>query len=1143
MYQPVPQFPNFVAIENRILELWESTEAFAKLREQNRDGQPWSFLDGPITANNPMGVHHAWGRSYKDAFQRYHAMNGAQLRYQNGFDCQGLWVEVEVEKELGLQTKRDILDYGIANFVNRCKQRVLKYAARQTEQSIRLGYWMDWDDPDTLRELATALDAGQPSVTVTSPMGETISGPPEDIIAQLGSAARGGSYFTFSSENNYTIWSFLKRCHDEGFIYRGTDVMPWCGRCGTGLSQMEIAEGRKITKHTSVFVRLPLLDRENEALLVWTTTPWTLTSNVAAAVNPELTYVRVRHGQTILYLGKANLDGVRIQQLEAGGHRETHKLSTVRKLLENTGELEVLGELSGQELIGLRYRGPYDHLDAQQRPGGLSPVARAQDPTLPSGVEAHRVIAWADVSGSEGTGIVHIAPGCGAEDYRLGKLHHLPSIAPLDAEGHYVEGFGPFTGRQAAEVIPDIVTDLKQRALLVANERYPHVYPHCWRCKQELVFRQVEEWFIRMDWRDRIEQIVPDIRWIPAEGAARELDWLRNMGDWMISKKRYWGLALPIWTCERCDHFMVLEGYDELRNRAVAGWDEFAGHTPHRPWIDAVQIACDKCGEPCSRIPDVGNPWLDAGIVPYSTVHYNDDKDYWQRWFPADFVVECFPGQFRNWFYALLAMSAMLTGRAPFKVLLGHALVRDARGEEMHKSAGNSIAFDEAAEAFGADVLRYLYMAQNPIQNLSFPDLPSAERSTNTADGECRKQLVTWWNCYAFFVSYASIDGWTPHGDAHAAVEPTSLDRWIISRLQRLIGAAHQAFADYAMHRYIDAFEAFLDEFSNWYIRRSRQRLWSSGLSPDKRATFSTIYDVLTTLCRLLAPIIPFFTEEMYQNLVRSVDPSAPESVHLTAFPTVDESLIDVALEREFAVVLTTKNRGLGLRNQARIKIRQPLSTLILRPVLDEERVLLQKPELIALICEECNIQRIELIDDETKLVSSSAKANFKSLGPRYGKSMKAIASKITSMDPRALERQFADGNVTLTLDDGVEVELEPADVLFEHRGPEHLVFTFEGGGFAAIDTRMTPELVAEGIARDFNRLCQDQRKHLDLAFDARINVRFVASDHVAEAIASQRAQLQEWLLADQLTRVDALDDGVEGKVSGEKVLVAIDAV
>ncbi|MDP6935391.1 MAG: class I tRNA ligase family protein, partial [Myxococcota bacterium] len=429
MYTPVPKVPDFPAIENELLDFWKEHDIFGRLREKNRGGERWSFLDGPITANNPMGVHHAWGRSYKDMFQRYHAMNGKDLRYQNGFDCQGLWVEVEVEKDLGFATKADIRDYGIDQFVHRCKERVLTYAARQTEQSIRLGYWTDWDDPDTLRTLRDALAAGDASVTINTPAGSEVTGDPAETIGRLGSAEFGGSYFTFSTENNYTIWSFLKQCHDEDFIYRGTDIMPWCCRCGTGLSQMEVAEGRKITKHTSVFVRFPLEGRDKEALLVWTTTPWTLTSNVAAAVNPEMTYLKVRHGEWTYYLGKGNLDRDRIQDLEAGGKKETHKLHKLRSILKGSGSVEVLEELKGDQLVGLRYQGPFDHLPAQQQPGGLTPYPRTDESTV-RGIDGHQVIAWDDVTDAEGTGIVHIAPGCGAEDSRLGRELGLAVIAP-----------------------------------------------------------------------------------------------------------------------------------------------------------------------------------------------------------------------------------------------------------------------------------------------------------------------------------------------------------------------------------------------------------------------------------------------------------------------------------------------------------------------------------------------------------------------------------------------------------------------------------------------------------------------------------------------------------------------------------------
>ncbi|HWB78800.1 MAG TPA: class I tRNA ligase family protein, partial [Nannocystaceae bacterium] len=970
LYEPVPRIPDFPALERRVLALWAERRAFAQLRAKNQGGAHWSFLDGPITANNPMGVHHAWGRTYKDMFQRYHAMCGRELRYQNGFDCQGLWVEVEVEKELGYATKADIAAHGIDAFVRRCKERVLTFAARQTQQSIRLGYWMDWDPPETLLALRDAIHEGKKSVAVTLASGVRAEGDPEQIVAELGSPRSGGSYFTFSTENNYTIWRFLKKCSDEGFVYRGTDVMPWCFRCGTGLSQMEVTEGRKITKHTSVFVRFPLRGRDKQALLVWTTTPWTLTSNVAAAVNPELTYVEVRHGEWTYFVGKGNLDVERVQHLEAAGQKESHKLPTLRKIIEGSAKLpfEIVRELPGSELVGLEYDGPFDRFDAQQKKGGLTPYG-AIGPADKNAIECHRVVAWSDVSDRDGTGIVHIAPGCGAEDAHLGKQQGLVAIAPLDDGGHYLAGFGELTGQHVGAVTDTIVGDLKARGLLVAKEAYPHVYPHCWRCKSELVFRLVDEWFIRMDWRDRIQKVVPQIRWIPPDGEARELDWLRNMGDWMISKKRFWGLALPIWVCGGCDRFEVIGGEAELKERAIEGWDQFEGHTPHRPWIDAVKIKCSHCGGTSKRIEDVGNPWLDAGIVPFSTVHYNTEPEYWQKWFPADFVVESFPGQFRNWFYSLLAMSAMLSGRPPFKVLLGHALVRDARGHEMHKSAGNAIAFDDAAEVFGAEVMRYLYAAQPPAQNLNFPDMPKEQSATKQSiDGEVRAKLLTLWNCYAFFITYAEADGWTPGGDTIPVAERAELDRWILSRLQRLVGAAHDAYADFTVHRLVERIEQFTDDLSNWYLRRSRRRFWKSSADKDKQAAYQTLHHVLDTLSRVIAPMLPFLSETIWQNLVRGVVPGAPDSVHLTAYPQVDPALVDDALEQRIGCVIRTKNLALALRNQANVRARQPLGKLIVRARDAHDRGVLADPHFASALLDEVNIKSLELIDDESAL-------------------------------------------------------------------------------------------------------------------------------------------------------------------------------
>ena len=1131
MYSPVPKMPDLPAIERRLLDYWKEQQIFHRLREQNRGGEPWSFFDGPITANNPMGVHHAWGRSYKDMFQRYYAMRGHELRYQNGFDCQGLWVEVEVEKALGFEDRKEIEAYGLEHFVQRCKERVLRYAARQTAQSIRLGYWCDWDAPETLLALEKALEEGDEEITITTPAGDEITGSPEALVGRLGNAEWGGSYFTFSDENNYTIWSFLAKCHSEGFLYRGTDNMPWCCRCGTGLSQMEVAEGRKITRHTSVFVRFPLREREGEALLVWTTTPWTLTSNVAAAVNPEMTYLKVRHGEWIYYLGKENLERDRVQNLEAGGQKESHKLQSLHSMLKGSGTLEILEELPGSELVGLTYDGPFDHFEAQKQPGGLNPYGAGNAEV--SSAECHRVIPWDDVSGAEGTGIVHIAPGCGAEDGRLGTEHDLPVIAPLAPDGKYLEGFGELTGLSVHFVADIIVRDLRERGLLLAKESYPHVYPHCWRCKEELVFRMVDEWFIDMGWRDRIQKVVGDIQWIPKEGEAREQDWLKNMGDWMISKKRFWGLALPIWVCEDCEDFTVVGSREELQERAVEGWEQFEGHTPHRPYIDRVVLSCPSCGGRAHRVPDVGNPWLDAGIIPFSTVQYNTNREYWERWFPADFVVESFPGQFRNWFYALLAMSTMMENTAPFRKLLGYGLVLDARGLEMHKSAGNSIFFDEAADVLGAELMRYMYAARNPTQNLLFPDLEDKGDGGNRTTVEIRRRLLTLWNCYSFFVTYARVDGWRP---GQSEGEPTELDRWIRSRFQSLVATAHQAFEDAALYRLMGHLETFLDELSNWYLRRSRRRFWSPGENADKAAAYATLYAVLTDLTRLLAPILPFLSEEIYRNLVASVDGDAPESVHLCPFPEVEDSHVDKELEERVGAVIRLKNLGLSLRSEAKVKVRQPLGRLLLKPRDAAEQSVLEDAGLRDQVLEECNVKALEVVVDEGQLVSSSLKPDFKVLGPKHGRHMKAIAAHLAKADAGTVLAAFEKGGTYDLELDGETIELVPEDVQVLHEGPDNLAFVFDQGTFLALDTELTPELAREGIARDFNRHGQEQRKALDLEVTDRVTVRYRAGSEVQEAVEEHRDFLSRELLADRIEAVAKLEDGVEVKVAGERI-------
>ena len=1056
---------DFPALERSILDFWQRTDAFERVRDKNRGKPPWSFLDGPITANNPMGVHHAWGRTYKDVYNRYFAMRGRELRYQNGFDCQGLWVEVEVEKELGLKSKQDIENLvpgerfeSIDRFVALCKERVNKFARVQTEQSIRLGYWMNWDrEEDWLK-------------------------PPDERR----------SYYTMSEENNYTIWSFLKKCHDENLIYRAYDSMPWCPRCAVGISQMEMHEGYQRVAHQAVFVRFPVRGRDGENLLVWTTTPWTLTSNVAAAVHPDLAYLKVRHRGEIYYLAKGTFTAQRLD--EEFRRKEwvegVPKLKSIEQIFKEKGGYDILGELLGSEMVGWTFDGPFDELAAQRHPGGYSAevanvaVKQKWGPATPAR-EIHRVIPWEAVSEAEGTGIVHIAPGCGKEDFALGKEQNLVPIAPLDESGIFLRGFGALEGRSAIDpaTVEWILADLQRKGLLVAVERYPHNYPHCWRCKTELLFRLVDEWFIDMRWRDRIVKICHESRWIPDFGLQRELDWLKNMGDWMISKKRYWGLALPIWLCESCGAFDVIGGREELKSRAVAGWEEFDGHTPHKPWIDLVKINCAKCGGRTNRIPDVGNPWLDAGIVPYSTLGYNHDRRYWEQWFPAAFVTESFPGQFRNWFYALLAMSALMEGRAPFKVLLGHATVRDEKGEEMHKSKGNAIPFEEAAEKMGADVMRWMFCRNNPANNINFGYGPA---------DEIRNRFVfKLWNTYAFFCNYARLDGFDPAAAPVPVSERPDIDRWILSDLQLLVETARRKLEDYDAMTFCLAAEAYVAEkLSNWYVRRNRRRFWKSEKSSDKLAAYQTLYTVLTTLLRLFAPIMPFLSESMYQNLEGGAGAAvrAP-SVHLCDFPRADEALIDAALSADMEALLRLVWLGLSVRNAVKIKVRQPLAEIKILPSSEAERRAIAR--FTDQISEELNVKKITVHDPaDGPLLRYDVKPNLKSLGPKFGEKLKDVQSALAALDPAAVAAKIEAGESLEIQAGGAALALGQSDLLIQTKAADGWSGVADGRTQVALDARITEDLACEGTAREMVRHIQELRKNSGLQIEDRIRLR-----------------------------------------------------
>ena len=982
-FTPVSSKLDFVEQEHQILDVWERERSFAKLVEKNRGRERFSFIDGPITANiASMGVHHAWGRTYKDIFQRYKAMRGFDQRYQNGFDCQGLWVEVEVEKDLGLNSKREIERYGLAKFAEACRARVDESAAVITKQSKRLGQWMDWDN----------------------------------------------SYYTYTDNNISHIWSVLKLAHDKGWLYKGHRSMAWCARCGTALSEheMKMEDAYKEMTHLSVYVRFPIEGRAGESFLVWTTTPWTLPANVALAVHPELDYVRAKQGGETFVLSKG----------------------TVAAALQ--GQYEIVGTVKGASLLGLRYAGPFDHL-----------------PAAKDAVAHHRVIEWDDVSEAEGTGIVHIAPGAGEADFQLGKLEKLPVLVPIDDNARFVAGHGSLDGKEARDVGREIAQDLEQRGRLYRAADYTHRYPTCWRCHEEIVFRVDDEWFISMDAvRPQLMAAAAKVNWVPESAGKRMQDWLRNMGDWNISRKRYWGLPLPFYDCTKCEHFFVIGSQEELRERAKSGLEGL--RELHRPWIDDVVIACPKCGGDARRVSEVGDCWLDAGIVPFSTLDYLHDRKYWGEWFPADFITEM-REQIRLWFYSQLFFSVVLTGKAPYDSVLVYEKLLDEQGRPMHRSWGNVIVFPEAAERVGSDVARWLYSRQNVQENILFGWTPLEDIA---------RRLLTLWNTYVFFVSYANLDGFDPSSPAPALSRRPALDRWILSRLHGVVRDVTADLEKWDPQGAALAMERFWEDLSNWYVRRSRRRFWKSANDADKVAAEHTLYEVLTTFVRLVAPFMPFLAESMYLNLVRRAMPEAAPSVHHTDWPTADEAAIDEQLERAMTVVRRIVSVAAAARHAANVKVRMPLARLVAVVPDAEERALAAAH--VDLIRDELNVKSVELVGEADTYLDTVIKPDLKILGPKLGRELPKAQAALRTATLRP------DGSVVAG-----EFTFAPTDVIVDRKARPGYAVAGETPYFAVVDTRRTPELDAEGLAREVVHTVQNLRKERGLDIADRIVLRY----------------------------------------------------
>jgi isoleucyl-tRNA synthetase len=956
MFTPLPDKPDHPALELEILDVWEQEQTFQQLRARNSGGPKWSFIDGPVTANrSALGVHTAWGRTLKDVFQRYKALRGFDQRYQNGFDCQGLWIEVGVERALGLNSKPEIEEYGLENFARECREVVVNSSAALTRGSIRLGQWMDW----------------------------------------------GRDYFTFSDTNIEYIWKFLKILNERGWLYMGHRSTEWCPRCGTSLSQHELSQSGVYQDRAdpSLYVRFPLLDRQGEFVVVWTTTPWTLPANVAAAVHPDEEY----------------------------GRRENGEWVAVKLFPDDT----FVEKLKGSELVGWRYRGPFDD---------LGPGASVE----------HRVIPWDDVTMDQGTGIVHIAPGCGGEDFELSKVHDLLVLTPVDESGRFYSDYGWLHGLSTGESADQIIGRLGETGFLVDAGLYTHAYPHCWRCDTPLIFRLSDDWFISVDEiRPKLLDENAKVEWVPEYMGKRMDDWLHNMGDWNISRRRYYGLPLPFYPCS-CGHLNVVGSKAELGERAVEGMEQL--EELRRPWVDRVPIRCEACDDVVTRIPEVGDVWLDAGIVPFATLGWENpesipegyatgaargltkadlpDHAYWEEWFPADWVSEM-REQIRLWFYSQFFMSVALVGRSPYRRVLAYEKMLDEHGREMHASWGNTIPAEEAFAQMGADVMRWQYSAQPPDRNLLFGYGPAHE---------IKRKLLTFWNSVKFLVDYGNIEGFTPSWERlEPDVELRALDQWLVERTKQLVAEATNAYEATLTVDVIRAFESFVDDVSNWYIRRSRRRFYSFD-----EAAFRTLWYGLVQSLRVVSPVMPFLADHLWRNLV----PDGPASVHLAPWPDPVEP--DWELLAEIAEVRRVVELGRQARSASQLKLRQPLRRLVVAGA--SERAKAHTEE----IAEELRVKGVEF--GEVGASELRVKPNLPVLGPKLGAALRDVRERLQRGEFEELEggRFQVDGHV-----------LEPDEVLVERVGREGWAVASGDGVTVALDTALDDELLLEARLLD----------------------------------------------------------------------------
>ncbi len=1013
--------------EDAILAFWDEQDTFAKTLEATKGGPRYVFYEGPPTANGKPHFGHLMPRVYKDLFPRFHTMRGEFVLRKAGWDTHGLPVELEVEKAIGVNSKPEIESYGVEKFVEKCKESVWRYKSDWERMMKRMGFWIDFED----------------------------------------------AYVTYTNGYIETVWWELKQMFDRGLLYQGHKTLPYCPRCGTGLSSHEVAQGYKRVEDPTVTIRLPVVDDADSAfkasdeaptsVLTWTTTPWTLPANVAAAVAVDATYVEVAQGAEHLILVK----------------------TLVEKTLQ--GDFEILREFPGSDLVGLRYRPPY---------------ALTDDPA------AHRIYAADFVNLEDGTGIVHIASAFGEDDYQLGQEVGLPFVQPVDLAGKFTDEFPMGAGEFVKDVDSRIIDDLKDRGILYSSVPYEHDYPFCWRCDTPLLYYARDSWYVRTtDVKDELIANNASIHWYPSHvGEGRLAGFLANLKDWALSRDRFWGTPLNLWVCSECGEVTSVGSRAELVERAVD--PQLAGSVElHRPYVDRVALTCSACGAAAGRVPYVIDAWFDSGSMHSAQWHYPfENRDKFEENFPADFICEAME-QTRGWFYTLLATSTIIHGRAPFRNCIGTGLGLDEDGLKMSKSKGNVLDPWDAIDSYGADCVRwYLYSSSAPWKSKRLGDAEIKE--------PLYKFLDTVRNSYDFFALYASIDGFDPGVHAAEETSRTILDRWILSRLASTTRTVNASLDAYDVLTATAALDALVDDLSNWYVRLSRRRFWRGGMGPDKIAAYATLHEVLIEMAKLLAPFVPFLAEAIYRSL-RSEQ--GEESVHLCAYPQANDDAVDPKLEAEMSWVRQVVALGHQARHQSQLKVRQPLARAVVgasggKEIGEDSR---------ALILTELNVEAVEVLATFDDLFEETPTPNFRTLGPRLGSHAAAAAAWIREQDGAFLREQTAAGSLVVELE-GVAIELAPDDIIFERAMPEYLVVAEEAGMQVALDVQLNDRLRTKGLVRELTHRIQMARKNADFDVTDRIAVTYRADNRLTTLIEDHLDEIAEEILAVSMRQGDS---------------------